>query len=107
MLMNWGELDGKRILTVESIYKLKTAYVPKFTKGVSPYSSWGLGVRVTRDDPILPDGCYGWSGAYGTHFWIDYSNNICAIYMKNSCYDGGGEAFTSREFEQDVMNSLE
>lgn len=107
MLMNWGELDGKRILSVDSIYKMKTAYVPKFTKGVSPYSSWGLGVRVTRDDPILPDGCYGWSGAYGTHFWIDYSNNICAIYMKNSCYDGGGEAFTSREFEQDVMNSLE
>ncbi|MBR5452149.1 MAG: serine hydrolase [Clostridia bacterium] len=107
MLLNWGEYEGKRILSVDSIYKMKTAYVPKFTKGIAPTSSWGLGVRVTRDDPILPDGCYGWSGAYGTHFWIDYENKIIGIYMKNSCYDGGGEAFTSREFERDVMNSLE
>ena len=49
---------------------------------------------------------FGWSGAYGTHFWIDPEREIIAIYMKNSRYDGGSGAVTARNFEKDVYASL-
>ena len=70
---------------------------------------WGLGVRVITDAsyPYLPIGSFGWSGAYGTHYWSDPENRITAIYMKNSCYDGGAGAVTSFLFEQDVYASFE
>ena len=55
----------------------------------------------------LPLGAYGWSGAYGTHFWVDPENQITAVYMKNSQYDGGGDATTANHFESDVTTALE
>jgi CubicO group peptidase (beta-lactamase class C family) len=68
--------------------------------------SWGYGVRVITkgQDEYLPEGCFGWSGAYGTHFWVDPLNEIIGIYFKNSSYDGGSGAMTSRNFEKDVYS---
>ena len=69
--------------------------------------TWGLGVRVfTNGNGRLPQGTFGWSGAYGTHFWVDPINKIVAVYMKNSLYDGGSGAATSAHFEEDVINSI-
>ena len=68
---------------------------------------WGYGVRVVADEGrVLPIGSYGWSGMYGSHFWIDPSNKIIGIYMKNSRFDGGSGAKTSRNFEKDVYFCL-
>lgn len=69
---------------------------------------WGLGVRViVREDyENLPLGAFGWSGAYGTHFWIDPTNNIAAVYMKNSLFDGGAGNESARNFEKAVSDSL-
>ena len=70
-------------------------------------SLWGLGVRViTKENDLLPIGTFGWSGAYGTHFWIDRQNKITAIYLKNSNFDGGSGAKTSYHFEEDVHAAL-
>jgi CubicO group peptidase (beta-lactamase class C family) len=55
----------------------------------------------------LPRGSFGWSGAYGTHFWVDPVNKITAIYMKNSDYSGGAGCTTAEIFEDDVMGCLE
>jgi CubicO group peptidase (beta-lactamase class C family) len=55
----------------------------------------------------MPKDCFGWSGAYGTHYWSDPANKITAIYMKNSGYDGGSGALTSFFYEQDVYASFE
>jgi CubicO group peptidase (beta-lactamase class C family) len=65
---------------------------------------WGLTMRVITDDSYkrLPKNTYGWSGAYGTHFWVDPDNKITAVYMKNSSYDGGSGALTAARFEEDV-----
>jgi CubicO group peptidase (beta-lactamase class C family) len=46
---------------------------------------YGLGVRVVSDAVAggsrLSDGSYGWSGAFGTHFWVDPRDEIVAILM--------------------------
>ena len=63
---------------------------------------------ITNDKPSgLPKNCFGWSGAYGSHFWVDPVNKITAVYMKNSRYDGGAGSQTSIHFEQDVYACLE
>ncbi len=106
MLSNDGVYDGKRILSRQSVVEMSTPQPPLAGREIPEY--WGLGVRVTsKYNNYLPEMCFGWSGAYGTHFWVDKANKIVAVYMKNSRFDGGSEASTARDFEFDVMNSLE
>lgn len=107
MLRRDGEYGGIRIITPESVKAISTPYVPMCTPGLSPYDSWGLGVRVTVNNPTLPKGCFGWSGAYGAHFWVDPENQITAIYMRNSrLHDSHGGGKTAANFETDVMSAL-
>lgn len=105
MLLNGGLLFGKRILSQQSVKMIST---PQISEEIMPLNErWGLGVRViVGEDDELPMGSYGWSGAYGTHFWVDNENMITAVYMKNSKYDGGSGAVTAANFEIDVYNSL-
>ena len=68
----------------------------------------GLGVRVITEEtyPYLPVGSFGWSGAYGSHFWIDPVNQIFAVYMKNSKIDGGSANESAVNFEKAVYSSF-
>ena len=92
MLLN----DGEGILSPEAVKTMSTVQ----------FGKWGCGVRVVGENDRLPKGSYGWSGAYGTHFWVDPTNGIIAIYMKNSRKDGGSGAMTAAHFEEDVYASL-
>jgi len=106
MLLNGGEYTGHRILSADSVRQMATPQLPlSANPGAEP---WGLGVRVIRGAEYarLPEGAFGWSGAYGTHFWVDPVNRITAVYMKNSKYDGGSGAVTSAHFEEDVTAAL-
>lgn len=103
MLLNEGQADKKRILKAETLRLLHTPYVP-FDK----HHSWGLGVRVVTNETYrgLPVGAFGWSGAYGSHFWIDPENRVAAVFMKNSRIDGGAGNESARNFEKAVDNSF-
>ena len=99
MLLSGGVLDGTRILSERSLAEITRPRIPQ-----KAGQAWGLAVRVRTgtENSSLPVGAYGWSGAYGTHFWIDPTNELIGIYLKNSCYDGGSGAKTSKNFEDDV-----
>ena len=102
MLLKEGESrDGFRILSAESVRRMRTVSIPQ---EIMRYREmWGLSMRVITDPAYtLPTGSFGWSGAYGTHFWIDHENEIVGIYMKNSSFDGGSGALTAANFEKDV-----
>ena len=93
----------------EKVYLLQNTANLSTSEVISTYVyKVGLGVRVITGDgyPWLPDGTYGWSGAYGTHFWVDPVNEIVAVYLKNSHYDGGSGALTGKHFEEDVFLSI-
>ncbi len=108
MLRLSGSVNGTQIVKPELFPLLYKKYVPQEFMPADCGHSWGLGVRVTSGDPNLPDGCYGWSGAYGTHFWIDPKNQITAIYMKNNrWHDSHGGGRTAVQFEKDVMSAME
>ena len=104
MLLNRGSFGGKQILKEETILEMTTPQVPE---SVQPGAvRWGYSVRVITGKNRLPVGSFGWSGAYGTHFWVDPKNEIIGIYMKNSRIDGGAGAVTAAHFEEDVYTSL-
>jgi len=98
--------NGERILTDASVKIMSTAHVPACI--MAGTDRWGLGVRVVcEEESHLPVGTFGWSGAYGSHFWIDKVNNITALYMRNSLFDSCGCGNTGWQFEKDVMNSFD
>ena len=107
MLLNGGRV-GDRQLISEGL--VRSMGIPHLPETVMPFHEiWGLGVRVIVKDtyPSLFVGSYGWSGAYGTHMWIDPENKVIGVYMKNSRYDGGAGALTACNFEYDVMCSYD
>ena len=106
MLLNYGRYKGNYIIRENLIREMATAQLP--SELMSGVRNWGFGVRVVTDDPrnVLPCGAFGWSGALGSHFWVDPVNQRVAIYMKNSLYDGGSGSKTGRQFERDVYSAL-
>lgn len=108
MLRLGGKVGDVQIVSPESFSLMYQKYVPQEYMHPDEKYSWGLGVRVTNGDPYLPDNCFGWSGAYGTHFWVDRENGITAIYMKNNrWHDSHGGGSTAVQFEKDVMTAAE
>lgn len=106
MLLHGGIYDGVRVFSEESVQKMRTPNPPLDLSQINEV--WGLGVRVNKDKfyKRLPEGTFGWSGAYGTHFFVDAENKITAVYMKNSWFDGGSGAVTAANFEEDVYSAL-
>ena len=106
MLLNNGKTPKKQILSEETFRLLHTPFV---SEEIMPsYERWGLGVRVIVNEecPTLPAGAFGWSGAYGSHFWIDPTNKVAAVFMKNSFFDGGSGNESACNFEKAVNDSF-
>ena len=94
--------DGVKILSPETVRFMRTVSVPDSI--MQGNQKWAVSMRVILEPTYgrLPVGAFGWSGAYGTHFWVDPDNRVVAVYMKNSFYDGGSGALTAANFEKDV-----
>lgn len=103
MLLNKGKANGKTIVSEKLIEQMSSPQVR-----IEDSTYWGFGVRVIANDshPYLPKGSFGWSGAYGSHFWIDPQDKVAAVFMKNAQVDGGAGNQSSRHFEVAVRNSF-
>ena len=100
--------EGAGLVKKESFRQYHSALVPDGVMN-NPLHNWGFGVRVitSEDYGPLPVGAFGWSGAYGSHFWVDPVNRISAVYMKNSRFDGGAGNKSAKAFEVAVFDALE
>jgi CubicO group peptidase (beta-lactamase class C family) len=89
MLLNRGELDGKRVLSRESVETMITNQLPPHLASAAgpPMIDRGYGfglagsVLLDSEQTDLPDtaGIYRWSGYVGTYFWIDPRNRMIAM----------------------------
>ena len=105
MLREKGKYKDTRIVNESTFSLIEKPYVTK--KIMDGTYLWGLGVRVMAGDRYLPDGAFGWSGAYGTHFWVDPVNDVTALYMRNMrWYDTHGCGSIGRQFEIAVSESF-
>ena len=98
MLMNWGELDGRRIIGQRTLEYMIRNHLPgdmdiadrSFSDNIvrPAGSGFGLGFGVTTDTVaagvIGSEGTYNWSGAASTLFWVDPEEDLAVIYLTQS-----------------------
>jgi CubicO group peptidase (beta-lactamase class C family) len=105
MLANGGELNGVRILSPRTVELMGSAFIPATLPGRQAGEGYGLGVRVVTDSAArgtwLSEGSFGWSGAYGTHFWADPKENLVGIVLAQT----SSRSFLS-DFENAVMQAV-
>jgi CubicO group peptidase (beta-lactamase class C family) len=99
MLLNKGELDGKRYLKPETVAAMTSDQIGPET-GIlhepfyfpSPNSGFGLGFAVRTSPPAgtsWPLGEYRWDGAGGAFYFVDPVDDMLAIFMVASRTQGG------------------
>ncbi|HZJ32071.1 MAG TPA: serine hydrolase domain-containing protein [Vicinamibacterales bacterium] len=105
MLANGGELNGKRLLSPRLVELMGSVFAPDTLPGRPKGESYGLSVRVVNDpvarNSFLTEGSFGWSGAYGTHFWVDREEKLVAVVMTQT----SNQDFL-RDFENMVMQAV-
>lgn len=91
MLLNGGELDGKRILSPKTVSHMTTNHLgPEIRNNVAAVEphragfSFGLGVavRTTPGISAVPGspGEFTWNGAFGTAFFVDPKEELVVVY---------------------------
>jgi CubicO group peptidase (beta-lactamase class C family) len=109
MLLNGGQLEGKRLLGSRTVELMATVFAPDTLPGRVAGEGFGLSVRVV-DDPAsrntyLSEGSFGWSGAMNTHFFIDPKENIIGMFMTQiGNLESRGEI--RNDFETAVMQAI-
>lgn len=89
MLLNRGALDGVRLLGPKTVELMTTSHTLDLNLANTPVlgagAEWGLGFKITSDlgATQLPGspGMYGWSGIYGTFFWVDPKEKLVGVMM--------------------------
>ena len=91
MLVNKGELNGTRLLGSRTVDLMASNHVGDLyakagRTGGRPGKGFGLTVDVVVDavearGDHRSTGSFGWSGAFGTTFWVDPKEDLTAILM--------------------------
>jgi CubicO group peptidase (beta-lactamase class C family) len=93
MLVNGGELDGKRLLSPKTVAMFSINHTPAealpygFAANDLYHAGYGysLGTRVLMD--VSKTGLYGtvgefgWDGAFATYFWVDPVEQLYGLFM--------------------------
>jgi CubicO group peptidase (beta-lactamase class C family) len=105
MLLNGGQLNGKRLLSPKTVDLMASVHAPDTLPGRPPGRSFGLSVQVVNNAVAsnyrVSDGSYGWDGAFGTHFWIDPKEKVVGILMVQT-----SNQELMRDFENAVMQAM-
>ena len=91
MLVNKGELNGTRLLGPRTVELMASNHVGDLyakagRTGGAPGKGFGLTVDVVLDavearNDHRSTGSFGWSGAFGTTFWVDPREELTAILL--------------------------
>jgi CubicO group peptidase (beta-lactamase class C family) len=115
MLLNGGELDGKRVLKRETVALMMQNHVPDSWVPLTIAEGWAIGrsgfgyggaVRMDSDPSVAGSaGTFRWAGYGTTFFWVDPKNNLIGMLwtqympvMENWALDG--------EFQRRVYAAL-
>ena len=88
MLSGGGAVDGVRLLSPKSVELMSASHTGDLTTPgllLGPGVGFGLGFSVVTDlaatQALGSEGMFGWSGIYGTNFWVDPKEKLVAIVM--------------------------
>lgn len=109
MLLNGGELGGKRFLSPRTVELMSSNHVGDMFNGKLGRPDKGMGFGYMMQvvlDPVasgfrLATGSYGWDGAYGTLVWMDPKDRMVRIIMMQT-----QTPVLQRDFENAVMQAI-
>jgi len=113
LLLGGGALGNIRLLSPKTVELMTSNHTSDIPPGnlVGPGAAFGLGFRIVLDPAATQTsgsaGMYGWTGIYGTVFWVDPKEQLVAIMMVQR-YPGPteGAAFQPLVY-QAITKSLE
>ena len=83
MMLNGGELNGKRLLSRTTVDSMTTNHIEgiDFRAG----QGFGLGFSIVHDPSALglpaSIGEFGWGGAYHSTYWVDPVEQLVVVYL--------------------------
>ena len=108
MLVNNGQLNGKRLLSPRTVDLMGSNHVGDLYTGIGQQlkgMGFGLTVEVVMDGVSAnrreSNGSFGWDGAFGTHFWVDRKEQLVGLLMVQ---ESNGQLM--RDFENAVMQAI-
>lgn len=109
MLANGGELNGKRLLSPRTVDLMASNHVGELYEtggtGGAKGLGFGLSVEVVLDGVTAntrrSNGSFGWSGAFGTHFWVDRKEQLVGLLLIQEPANA-----MRRDFENAVMQAI-
>ncbi|HEY7445920.1 MAG TPA: serine hydrolase domain-containing protein [Vicinamibacterales bacterium] len=110
MLLNGGELNGKRLLGPRTIDLMTANHTGDMVNGQfgRPAQGMGFGLSVqVVQDPVAANlrvskGAYGWAGGTGVSFWIEPEEQMVSIYL----VQGGSGGALRQDFEGAVRYAI-
>jgi CubicO group peptidase (beta-lactamase class C family) len=121
MLLNGGELNGKRYLSATSLKLLSTPQTGDLPTGFFQGADrgdhglnygWGIGTCVLQTPhpgaaEVLSPGTYGHGGAWGTQAWIDPVKNLTYILMvQRAGHPNSDGSVFRRDFQKAAAKAL-
>jgi len=89
MLLNGGEMNGKRILSPGTIQIMASNQIDDHLMwgDTNKTRRFGLGFGILTEyaerTMMIPAGSYGWDGMFASHFWVDPRNKMVVVFMRN------------------------
>jgi CubicO group peptidase (beta-lactamase class C family) len=85
MLLNDGELNGRRLLSPASVAAMSADHVDSLYRPIG--RGFGLGFEVVEyaggDNTLATPGTYGWAGAYASLYRVDPARRVIVVFMIN------------------------
>lgn len=109
MLLNGGELHGRRLLSPRTVDLMASNHVGDMFNGKLGRPAHGMGygllVGIVEDGVAaglrVSNGSFGWDGAFGTQTWIDPKEKMVTIVMIQTQVTQ-----VQRDFENAVMQAI-
>ncbi len=85
MMLNKGELNGKRILSEKAVAEMTKVQTGEIKTGFVDGMGFGYGWAVVREPKgvtaTLSEGTFGHGGAFGTQGWIDPKQDLFVVLL--------------------------
>jgi CubicO group peptidase (beta-lactamase class C family) len=109
MLLNGGELNGKRLLGPRTVELMASNHVGDMFNGKLGRPAHGMGfgliVQVVEDNVAaglrVSNGSFGWDGAFGTQVWVNPKETMVTVIMIQTQVP-----LVQRDFENAVMQAI-
>jgi len=107
MLCAEGKYRGKQFLKSETVQLMHTEAALNHLE-FGPGMVWGLGMLIRQDpeksESFAKTGTYGWSGHFGTHFFVSPEDKLEVVFMMARSDIGGWGSYIINKVEELIFS---